>query len=569
MKNQEIARIFRDIADILEIKGANPFRVRAYQRAAQNIEGLREDIEALCRQGRLSEIPGIGKDLSGRIQEFLDTGTVSFYDDIRKTVPAGLLDLLDIPTVGPKTAKLLYEKLGIEGIPDLERAIRAGSLLSVPGIKEKTIQNIRKGIEVFKKGKERMTLAQADETAARFLEPLAKRFEVKKISVAGSLRRRKDTVGDIDILVSSTRPQEVMKAFVGLEPVKEVLAEGDTKSAVRTADNTQVDCRVVPQKSYGAALLYFTGSKAFNIKLRQMAIKKGLKINEYGVFRKERFVAGRSEQEIFGLLGMQYVEPEMREDTGEIERALGGKLPVLIEEKDVRGDLHAHSSWSDGSNTVLEMAQAAQKKGYSYLAITDHSEGLKVAGGLSRQALKKKKEEVERANARLKGFRVLFAAEVDIDSQGSLDYPESVLAQFDLVVGAIHSGFKQSREQLTRRIVRACKNKYCHIIAHPTGRLFGARESYDIDLKEVFSVAAGTNTALEINAFPSRLDLNDIHARAAKEAGVKLSLGSDAHESGQLAVMKYGVSVARRAWLTAKDVLNCLDAEQLLRAIRK
>ena len=569
MINSQIVQIFRDIAQILEIKGENVFRIRAYERAAQNIEGLSQDIEDFIKEDRLTEISGIGKDLSERIKEFAKTGKIKIYEDLKKSIPEGLLDLLKIPSVGPRTAKLLYEKLKIKNIPDLENAIKKNKLQGIFGIKEKTIENILKGIEILKRGKERMTLAQAILVADEFVRPLEKLAEVKKISTAGSLRRQKETVRDIDILVVSDKPKKVMETFTRLPQVSDISAGGETKSSVRTKDDVQVDCRVVEQKSFGAALLYFTGSKNFNIKLRQIAIRKGLKLNEYGIFRKEKFVCGKTEEEMFKALGMSYVEPELREDNGEVELAQKFKLPKLIESRDIKGDLHVHSKWSDGANTIEEMAQAAKELGYSYIAISDHSQSLRVARGLGTADLRKKKKEIEKINKKLKGLRVLYGTEVEIDSGGKIDYKDEVLKEFDVVIAAIHSGFKQSKEQLTRRIIKACENKYVHIIAHPTGRLWGVREPYDIDFDQILKVAKQTNTQLEINAFPARLDLNDLNARRAKEKGVKLILDTDAHSTEQLKEMKLGLSVARRGWLSKEDVLNTLPVEELLKAIRK
>jgi DNA polymerase (family 10) len=583
MKNLEIAQIFREIAKILEIKGDNPFRIRAYERAAQNIEGLTEDIESFIKEDTLTQIPGIGKYLADKIKEFSKSGRLKAYEDLKKKLPGGLLDLLNIPFVGPKTAKLLYEKLKIKNISGLEAAIRKNKLQGIFGIKEKTIGNILKGIEILKRGKERMTLARGTLIAEEFVRALERLPEVKKISTAGSLRRQKETVRDIDILVISAQPQKVIGIFTKIPSVKDILAEGETKSSVRTKDDVQIDCRVVEEKSFGAALLYFTGSKNFNIKLRQLAIRKGLKINEYGVFsakkiggfaknrgeKKNKFIAGKTEQEIFKLLGLSYVEPEMREDTGEIELALKGKLPELVEQGDLKGDLHVHSTYSDGSNSIEEIVASCRKRGYSYVAVTDHSQSLKVAHGLSITDLKKKKRQIESLNKKLKGFKILYGTEVDIDSNGKIDYRDEVLKDFDVVVAAIHSGFKQSKEQLTKRIIKACRNKYVHIIAHPTGRLWGTREAYDIDLDEILKVAKETNTHLEINAFPERLDLNDLNAHRAKEMGVKLAIGTDAHTIGQLETVKFGISVARRGWLIKDDVINTLGVEDLLKVLKK
>ncbi len=569
MKNLEISAIFREITKILEIKGDNPFRIRAYERAAQNIEGLAEDIEVFIRDDRLMDIPGIGKDLANKIKEYILTGKIKAYGDLKKTIPKGLLDLLNIPSVGPKTAKLLYEKLKIKDISDLERAIKKNKLQGIFGIKEKTIENISKGIEVLKRGRERMTLSQAIQVADEFVSALKTLPEISRLSVAGSLRRKKETVRDIDILVISQKPQKIMDVFSRLPNVGTVLAKGETKSSVRTKDDVQVDCRVEEEKSFGAALLYFTGSKNFNIKLRQLANKLGLKINEYGVFRKDKFVCGRTEEEIFKILNMPYIEPELREDNGEIELAQKFQLPHLIELKDLKGDLHVHSKWSDGGNSIEEIVEVARKRGYSYIAITDHSQSLKVAGGLSIADLKKKKQEIDKINSKLKDFRVLYGTEVDIDSYGKLDYNDGLLKEFDVVVAAIHTGFKQSKLQLTKRLVRATQNKYVHIIAHPTGRLWGTRDAYDIDIDEVLKAARDTNTHLEINAFPQRLDLNDLDCRRAKEIGAKLVIGTDAHTTEELATMKLGVSVARRGWLTKNEVINTLSLEELLRALKK
>jgi len=569
MKNLEISAIFREITKILEIKGDNLFRIRTYERAAQNIEGLAEDIEVFIRDDRLMDIPGIGKDLANKIKEYILTGKIKAYGDLKKTIPKGLLDLLNIPSVGPKTAKLLYEKLKIKDISDLERAIKKNKLQGIFGIKEKTIENISKGIEVLKRGRERMTLSQAIQVADEFVSALKTLPEISRLSVAGSLRRKKETVRDIDILVISQKPQKIMDVFSRLPNVGTVLAKGETKSSVRTKDDVQVDCRVEEEKSFGAALLYFTGSKNFNIKLRQLANKLGLKINEYGVFRKDKFVCGRTEEEIFKILNMPYIEPELREDNGEIELAQKFQLPHLIELKDLKGDLHVHSKWSDGGNSIEEIVEVARKRGYSYIAITDHSQSLKVAGGLSIADLKKKKQEIDKINSKLKDFRVLYGTEVDIDSYGKLDYNDGLLKEFDVVVAAIHTGFKQSKLQLTKRLVRATQNKYVHIIAHPTGRLWGTRDAYDIDIDEVLKAARDTNTHLEINAFPQRLDLNDLDCRRAKEIGAKLVIGTDAHTTEELATMKLGVSVARRGWLTKNEVINTLSLEELLRALKK
>jgi len=561
-KKAQLAKIFRDTAKILEIKGENIFRIRAYERAAQNLEGLTEDIETYVREGRLTQIPGIGRDLAQKITEYVTTGRLESFEELKKAIPEGILEFLNIPSVGPKTAKLLYDALKIKNVQQLQQAISEGRLKGIPGIKEKTIENILRGIELLHKGKERMNLAQAQRIAEEFLSKLKKLPEVKEISVAGSLRRRKETVRDIDILVVSLKPSSVIDSFVHLPMVGEILSQGETKSSVRTCEDIQVDCRIVPEKSYGAALLYFTGSKNFNIKIRQFAQGLGLKINEYGVFRGNRWLAGKTEEEIFRLLKMSYIEPELREDNGEIELAQSFSLPILVSPKDIKGDFHVHSRWSDGVNSIKEISEAALRLGYSYIAITDHSQGLRVARGLSIADLKKKKAEIERLNSSFSNFRIIFGAEVDIDSEGRLDYPDKVLKEFDLVIAAIHTGFKQSKEKLTRRLIGACKNRYVHILAHPTGRLWGVRPPYEIDLDELLKACRQTNTAIEINAYPDRLDINDVGARRAKELGVKLAIGTDAHSIEQLSAMEFGLAVARRAWLSAQDLLNSLSCDK-------
>ncbi|MFA5388559.1 MAG: DNA polymerase/3'-5' exonuclease PolX [Candidatus Omnitrophota bacterium] len=563
MKNKLVADIFREIAEILEIKGENHFRIRAYERAGLNIESLPEDVEVLAKEDRLKDIEGIGKDLEGKIKEIVSTGKLKYLEELKKDVPSGLIEMLNVPGIGPKTAKLLHEKLGIQDVIMLERMAHAGKIRNLEGLGEKTEENILRGIELFKKGRERLDLKTASDVAAGFVEELKKLKEVKKINPAGSLRRMKEAVRDIDILISSGNPGKVMDAFISAKDVKDVIAKGDTKSAVLTKDNVQVDVRVVDERSYGAALLYFTGSKEHNIKLRQLAIKKDLKLNEYGIFRKDKKIAGKTEEEMYKALGLAYVEPELREDRGELEAAARGRLPDLIELKDIKGDLHAHSTWSDGGSSMEEMVIKARKLGYEYIAITDHSQGLKIAGGLGIHELGLKRKEMERLRKKYKDIKILFGSEVDIDSDGNLDYPDSVLKEMDVVIGAIHAGFKQPRAVITKRLIKACGNKYVSVIAHPTGRLWGSRDAYDMDFEEVFKAARDTNTAFEINSFPQRLDLNDINARMAKDAGVKLVINTDSHLADQLPMMRFGVAVARRAWLEKKHVLNTASLGKL------
>ena len=565
MKNIEISDILRSIAQILELKNGNLFRIRAYERAAQIVEST-DNIAEIAKEDKLTDIPGIGQDLSSKIKEYLESGKIKFYEDLKKKIPVGLLELLNIPSLGPKTVKLFYEKLKIKDVASLEKSAKSGKLLELEGVKAKTVENILKGISLVKKGKERIDIASAWKIADGFLKELKVLKEVNKIAVAGSLRRMKETVRDVDILVTSKRPKKVMDTFCSCGDVRGVVAKGITKSSVLSKEGVQVDVRVVDSDSYGAALLYFTGSKNHNIKLRTLATRKGLKINEYGVFstKSKKRLASKSEKEIYKLLNMQYIEPELREDTGEIEVALKGKLPKLIELKQVKGDLHVHSNYSDGGHTILEMAQASKARGYEYVAISDHSQGLRVAGGLTVSELKRKNKEIERINKKMKNFVVLFGTEAEIDSSGNIDYNREVLKGFDFVIAAIHSGFKQSKQQLTKRIIKACKNPNVDIIAHLTGRLWGTRDSYELDFEEVFKVAKDTNTILEINAFPNRLDLSDNLIRIAKDKGIKFVINTDAHTVQHLDYMKFGVAMARRGWLQKQDVLNTLSLEKLL-----
>lgn len=569
MKNQLVSRIFRDIARLLESKGENIFRIRAYDRAAQAVENLGGDIEQAVSRNTLTDIPGIGKDLADKIREIVATGSLQFYEDLKQTLPDGTLELLAIPFVGPKTAQILAKELRIRSIGDLEKAIADHKLDKLPGIKEKTIENIGKGIALVKRGQERLPLARAQAVAEEFVRELQRLPQVEKIVCAGSLRRQKETVRDIDILVMAKDPQPVMDAFTSSPLAQATQAWGSTKSSVRTADGVQVDCRVVDKGSFGASLLYFTGSKEFNVRLRMLAQKTRHKINEYGVFdRNEKRICGRTEEEIFKFLKMQYVPPEMREDTGEIEAALKRALPRLVEQKDIQGDLHVHSNWSDGSNTIVELAQAARASGYSYIAITDHSQSLKVAHGLSAADLRKKRREIDSLNEKMKPFRILFGTEADVDADGNIDYPDAVLKEFDIVIAAIHTGMKQPAEQITRRIMRACENPHVHIIAHPTGRLRGVRDAYDLDLDAVFKKAKQTNTAFEINSYPDRMDLNDVNCRRAKDAGVNICINTDSHSTDQLAYIRFGLAMARRGWLTPQNILNTNNEDALANLLR-
>ncbi len=568
MKNLEVAELLERIGTLLEIKGELVFKVRAYQKAAENITSLSEDIETLKNEHRLSEIPGVGKAIEEKITEYLDKGRMTAYAELTKEVPESLLELVNIPSVGPKKAKLFFDHLGVKSLEDLRKAVEKGKLQGLPGIKDKTIQNIVDGIKVVKEGQERMNLGTATRIAEDIVAALKKFPEVKEAVAAGSLRRGRETIRDIDILIDSTDPQKTMEKFVTLPQVKSINAHGETKSSILTKDNVQVDVRIVEPKSFGAALLYFTGSKSFNVHLRQIAMKKDMKVNEYGIFKvkneKETCVASRTEEDCFKALGLPYIPPELREDFSEEELFHTLKIPPLIELKDLRGEFHVHSTYSDGHNTIAEMAETARKRGYEYLAVSDHSPRLRIAGGVSVEDLKKKKKEIDELNKKMKGFRILFGTEVEIDTDGNLDYNEKVLSEFDIVIAAIHSGFEQNSAQLTKRLVRACQSPYVTAIAHPTGVHLGKRAPYDIDFKEVCRAAVDNNTFLEINSFPLRLDLNSANVYFARCQGVKFIISSDSHAVEHMEYIRFGISIARRGWLTKNDVINTLSLKQSL-----
>jgi len=570
MINQQIARIFNEMADLLEIKGENPFRIRAYRRAAQNIEGLPKDI-AQMTEDEILQIPGIGKDLAGKIRHYADTGRVEAYEELKALVPEGLAGLLSVPGLGPKTSRLLYDRLKIKDIDDLERLARAHRLSGLPGIKDKTEENILRSIEMMRRGKERLPIGRVLPIANEIITKLREKAPIQELVLAGSLRRWKDTIKDIDILATSGTPEKVMALFVHLPMVKEILMRGPTKSSVLITEEIQVDLRVVDEDSFGAALAYFTGSKAHNIRIREMAVKAGLKINEYGIFREKdgTRLGGKDERDVYRLLGLPYIPPELREDTGEIEAAMEGRLPKLLELNDIRGDLHVHTKRSDGSHTLEELIHAARDKGYQYLAITDHTKGLGIARGLNEEKIMEQMREIREVNSRMRGFRVFMGAEVDIRSDSTLDLPDEILRQLDMVVASIHSGFKQSREQLTRRLAAAIRNPYVSIIAHPTGRLIGERDAYDVDMERVFTALKESGKAIEMNAYPLRLDINDTLARKAREMNIPVAISTDTHVLSQFDSMVYGVSIGRRGWLEKDDVLNTLQAKNLLEWLKR
>lgn len=570
MDNKEIAAIFWEIADILELEDENPFRIRAYRRGAQTIESLAENLETLAKEEKLTSLPGIGQDLARKITEILETGKLKFFGQIRKSIPAGLLQIMEIPGLGPKHTMLLYKKLKISNLKELKQAALAGKIRNVPGLGEKTEQNILQGLEQKEKSSLRHNLDVAYLTAQIIIEELGKKAPLEKIIPAGSLRRMKETIGDLDILAVSKKTKQVIDVFCGLAGVKKILASGPTKGSILLNTGLQVDLRVVAPESFGAAFLYFTGSKALNIKIRQFAQKKNLKINEYGVFnlKTNKKIAGKSEEEIFKILGLEYIPQEMREDTGEFELALEHKLPKIIELKDIRGDLHLHTKASDGTATIEELVKKARELNYEYIAITEHSRSAAYAGGLSSHELLAQIKQIKKLNEKLKNFSVLAGSEVDIKSDGSLDYPDEILKELDVVVASVHSSFKMPKELMTRRIIKAMENPYVAIFSHPTGRLLGMREPYAVDIDAVVEAAARTKTILEINAHPKRLDLTDRAARYAKEVGAMVVISTDAHFLDQLEYMFFGLAVARRGWLEPKNVVNTFPLAKLLKTLK-
>ncbi|MCR4432059.1 MAG: DNA polymerase/3'-5' exonuclease PolX [Tepidanaerobacteraceae bacterium] len=569
MKNFEVAFIFSDIANILEIKGENFFKVRAYRRAAHAISNLPEDLQDIVEENRIEEVEGIGKALSEKIREILSTGTCKLYEDLKKEFPRDIVAMLRIPGLGAKKIKIIYDALHISSIDELEQAAVSHRLRTLPGMGVKTELAILKGIRMLRGEAGKTLLPTALALAEDIVSMLTTMPEVEEIDIAGSLRRRKELIGDIDILASSNKPDDVIEGFLRLPGVNEILAKGSTKASVRLDLGIQVDLRVVEPCLFHCALQYFTGSKEHNAKLRSIFQQKGFKLNEYGIYKENSGEAffPRSEGEIYNFLKMQYIAPELREDRGELEAAMQGNLPVLLERQDIKGDLHIHTDWSDGNNSIEAIAAAAKSMGYEYIAITDHSKSLKIAGGLDEKRLREQMEVIKKLNSEIEGLRILSGIEVDILSNEIMDFDDEILSKLDVVVASIHSGFKQDREKLTRRIIAACENPHVDIIAHPTGRMLGKREPYDVDMDLIMKAAARTNTILEINSSPDRLDLNDMMARRAKDMGVKIAINTDAHEKEGLKDMRFGVWNARRAWLEKDNVINTRPLNMLIKEL--
>ncbi len=568
--NADVAAVFGEIADLLEIEAANPFRVRAYRNAARTVGDLGPDVAGLVAKGEdLTRLPGIGADLAAKIKEIVDTGKCALLEGLRHELPPAIAELLHIPGLGPKRVRALWQELDIQTVEQLYKAARDGRIRGLAGFGEKTEAKILQSVEAHLSKARRFKLAIAAQYADGIMDHLRRVAGVERVEVAGSFRRMRETVGDLDILVIAAAGSRAMAAFTGYEEVAEVLSSGPTRASVVLKSGLQVDLRLVAAESYGAALCYFTGSKAHNIAIRRLGQEKGLKINEYGVFRGERRVAGESEASVFAAVGLPFIPPELREDRGEIAAAAASRLPRLVELGDLRGDLHVHTKATDGRDTLAAMAEAAKAAGLDYIAITEHSRRLTVAHGLDPQRLAKQIDEIDRLNEKLKGVTLLKGIEVDILEDGGLDLPDSILCRLDLVVGAVHSRFELSRAKQTERILRAMDNPYFTLLAHPTGRVIEVREPYDVDMLRIIRHAGRRGCFLELNAHPERLDLLDTYCLAAKEEGVLVAIDSDAHSAADFANLRFGVGQARRGWLEAKDVLNSRRLPELRRLLRR
>jgi DNA polymerase (family 10) len=567
MLNQQIAKIFEDIADLLEMKDV-AFKPRAYRRAAISIRSLPCDVKNVYKKGgikALRQISGVGENLALHIEEFIKTGKMKGYEDLKKKMPAHVAELTAIEGVGPKIVKKLYERLKIKTLKDLEKAARVHKIQKIKGLGPKVEQNILEGLEVVKARPKRFLLGDVLPEAQEIVKAL-KRFPHIEVEPAGSIRRGKETIGDIDILAISKNPQKVVDSFIKLPQVEKIIGHGDTKGAVILKSGIDCDLRVLKPQSFGAALLYFTGSKAHNIKLRQLALKHHLKLSEYGLLVGHKVVASKTEQEIYKKLKLVYMEPELREDRGEIEAAQKNQLPKLVKTSDIIGLFHVHSKWSwgDGHDEIFDIARACQKMRMKYVTISDHVGTLAIAGGMKERDLLRQKKEIDRLNSKFQNFKILWSAEVNILKDGKLDIKDEVLEKMDVVIAAVHSNFRMPREEMTERILRAMKNKNMDILAHPTGRLLMKREPYEVDIEKIIQTAKKYNVALEINAFPDRLDLDDINIKIACDAGVKLAIGPDAHHVGQLRYYEFGVITARRGWAQKNDILNTWPAEKVV-----
>jgi len=567
MDNQEVAAFFYEIADLLELQGV-AFKPVAYRKAAGSIEQLEEPIEKIAAEGRLQDIPGVGESVAKKIDEIVRTGRLAYLEKLRTEVPQSLKELVSIPEVGPKTAMILYKDLGIKNIDDLKKALMEHKLHTIKGFGEKTEERILQGIRTVEASAGRMLLGEAYPVGAAFVEYL-KSKSLNLVSLGGSLRRGKETIGDIDILVGSDEPEKATKTFISHPEVDEIVMQGPTKSTVRLKNGLQVDMRVLPTKSWGAALQYFTGSKEHNVALRSIGIKKGFKLNEYGVFdrKTDKMLASETEEDVYKMFGLPVMPPEIRENAGELDAAREGKLPKLVEEKDVLGDMHVHTNWSDGSSTIKEVVAEAISRRYKYICISDHSQSLRIANGLSPERVRKQIDTIRKTEEESGKLRILSGSEVDIMKDGSLDFPPSVLKSLDVVIGSVHSNFRMDKAEMTNRIITAMESGYMDVLGHPTGRVIGQRDPYQVDLDKVFEAAKRLGVCMELNCFPDRLDLRDVHCRAAKESGVTIAIGTDSHNVKHMDNLKYGVITARRGWLEDKDILNTRPINEVVKRL--
>ncbi|MBN1863121.1 MAG: DNA polymerase/3'-5' exonuclease PolX [Dehalococcoidales bacterium] len=565
MKNAEVAKVFQAIADLLELKGENPFKIRAYQRAVFSLEHLPQEVAELVAEGRLREVPGVGEAIAKKITEFVTTGRLQYYEELKAEFPEGMSTLLEVPGIGPKTAMRLGNELDIKSLDELEEAINEGRVAALPRLGEKTVENIRRHIQALRRKDRRIPIGEALSVVDEIMAGLKGVPGLKNLTPAGSLRRFRETIGDIDLMGTADDAPTVIQAFVSLPQVREILAKGTTKASVVMAGGLQVDFRIVEHDSFGSLLQHFTGSMQHNVNLRERAHRMGLKLSEYGITdlatgKLEKFT---SEADFYRRQGLQFMPPEIREGQQEIALAEAGNIPMLVELADIKGDLHVHTDWSDGRDSLEAMAQAAKAKGYQYLAISDHSAGRGIAHGLDNNRLRQQIELIRELNQKIKGIHIFSGMEVDIRADGSLDMSEELLGELDIVIAAVHSGMGQSEARMTERLIRAMESPHVDILAHPTCRLLQAREPVAADMEAVFQAALRTNTALEINAMPSRLDLKDTHVYRARELGVKLVISTDAHAGEHLDFMRFGIGVARRGWCRAADVLNTLPRAAL------
>ncbi len=571
MKNAEVARFFADLADLLEIQGANPFRIRAYRNAARTIENLTESVADLARdpERKLQDLDGIGKDLAAKIHTIVETNGLPQLDELREQIPPGVVDMLRLPSIGPKKVAVLHEQLNVNSLEDLKQAAEDGRIAELKGFGKKTEQSILETIDQVATTEQRFSLAVAKTEADEIVADLLKLKSVQHASVAGSCRRLKETVGDLDILVTSSDSSEAMDRLASHERVDKVLARGETKQRVRLFSGIEMDLRVVPEESYGAAMQYFSGSKEHNIVIRRRAQERGLKLNEYGIYRDDESVAGRTEEEVYRAVDLPWIPPELRENRGEIEQAEAGRLPKLVELKDIRGDLHMHTKATDGTASIVEMAEGAKARGLKYIAITDHSKRVSMAGGLDAERLRKHWKAIDKARGKVSGIEILCGIECDILEDATMDLDDDVLSEADWVLAVLHYGLKQPRKQINKRLLNAIRCPHVSAIGHPSGRLIPNRPSADVGFEEIFQAAADHGVMMEINAHPSRLDLDDIHARAACDHGIPIVINTDAHSVNGLGVMEYGIFQARRAGLEKKDVANTRTWAQFRKLLKK